>query len=109
MCVWGVIAMTSTAVQAPLLKLSRFLASAYDSWPQSAMVTGLLVLPDPEPTASIACTTSMPCVRVRGKTRVSTHVRRREGHWSAATRWEGEGIARAPSSHGSVPPRSACL
>ena len=35
---------------------------AYESWPQSAMTTGLEVLPDWEPTASIFFTTSMPSV-----------------------------------------------
>ena len=34
--------------------------NAYAAWPQSAMTTGLAVLPDWEPTASIFFTTSMP-------------------------------------------------
>merc|ERR1712113_1050079 len=32
----------------------------HESWPQSAMTTGLAVFPDWEPTASIFLTTSMP-------------------------------------------------
>ena len=40
----------------------RSIVRAYESWPQSAITTGLAVLPLCEPTPSIALTTSMPLV-----------------------------------------------
>ena len=42
------------------MRLLQQVHIVYDSWPQSAMITGLEVLPWLLPTASIALTTSMP-------------------------------------------------
>ena len=43
---------------------SFHLARTYAIWPQWAIMTGFAVLPDWEPTASMALTTSMPLVTV---------------------------------------------